>query len=82
MVTKRISSTEAQNNFGRILDSVTRGRTRFIIERRGIPQVAVIGMEDLVETLSDSEQRRALLSLFESLSSKDEFGVVVKPSSK
>jgi hypothetical protein len=36
MSTKTIPSTEAQNNFGRILDDVVQNDARYIIQRRNL----------------------------------------------
>ena len=46
MVTKSVSSTQAQNNFGQVLDDVTHNRTRYVVERRGVPQAILLSVED------------------------------------
>ena len=45
MITKSISSTTAQNNFGRVLDDVTHHNTRYIVARRGIPQAIILNFD-------------------------------------
>ena len=37
MPTRTITSTEAQNNFGQIIDAVVQEHTRYIIKRRNAP---------------------------------------------
>lgn len=58
MGTRAIPSTEAQNNFGRILDDVVLNRTRYVITRRGAPQVVVLGLSDLVGLLQSGQRQR------------------------
>jgi len=60
MATKSISSTEAQNHFGKLLDDAANNRTRYVVERRGVPQAAVLGFDDLLNLLSDDEARREM----------------------
>lgn len=62
MATKKISSTQAQNNFGQVLDDVTYNQTRFIIERRGIPKAVMISFDDF-ERLLANESERSEMSL-------------------
>lgn len=54
---KRISSTEAQNNFGRVIDDVTRNHTFYIVERWSLPQAVVVSFEDLAMLLEDGTAR-------------------------
>ncbi len=46
MTTKTIGSTEAQNNFGRLLDDVAQNRTRYIVKRFGSPTAVIISLPD------------------------------------
>jgi prevent-host-death family protein len=57
MATKKISSTQVQNNFGQVLDDVTYNQTRFIIERRGIPKAVMISFDDFERLLSNESER-------------------------
>lgn len=58
MTTKIISSTEAQNNFGRILDDVVQNDARYIIRRRSASQVIVLGLADFEQLLAANEGER------------------------
>jgi len=82
MATKSISSTEAQNNFGRVLDDVTRNRTRYVIERRGIPQAIVLSFDDLAQVLSDEGERKKIGAVLKELRPEYRLGQVVDPSTK
>ncbi len=63
MLAKKISSTQAQNNFGRLLDDVNHSRALYIIERRRIPQAIVINLDDFLHLLSEqSESERQYVS--------------------
>lgn len=61
MGTKLIASTEAQNNFGRILDDVVQNGTRYVVQRRNTSQAVIISIADLEALLSASEVERAEL---------------------
>lgn len=57
MNTKTISSTQAQNNFGRILDDITQNNTRYVVKRRDTPQVILLSVSDFQALLvNQSEQ--------------------------
>jgi len=58
MITKIIPSTEAQNNFGRILDDVIQNDTRYVIKRRSMPQAILLSLPDLESLLAASEGER------------------------
>lgn len=58
MATKTIPSTEAQNNFGRILDDVIRNDTRYVIKRRTTPQAILLSLSDLERLLGANEIER------------------------
>lgn len=61
MTTKSIASTEAQNNFGQVLDEVNQRRTRYIVERRGVPQAMLLSLDDLAATLADQKERERMM---------------------
>jgi prevent-host-death family protein len=67
MPTKRISSTAAQNNFGQVLDDVTRTRTRYVVNRRGVPQAVVLSFDDFMTLLENDTERRQLGSILREL---------------
>jgi prevent-host-death family protein len=81
MITKRISSTQAQNNFGRVLDDVTRNRTRYIIERRGVPQVIILSFDDFAHVLDDESERQQMDAIIRELRPEYHLGQVVAPTS-
>lgn len=58
MGTKVIASTEAQNNFGRVLDDVVQNGTRYIIQRRNASQAVLISMADLQRLLESNAASR------------------------
>jgi PHD/YefM family antitoxin component YafN of YafNO toxin-antitoxin module len=58
MTTKTIPSTEAQNNFGRILDDVIRNDTRYVIKRRNISQAILLSLPEFERLLAASENER------------------------
>ncbi len=64
MAMKSISSTDAQNNFGQVLNDAAQNKTRYIIERRGVPQAVILDFDDLVDLLSgevDGQQIHSIL---------------------
>jgi PHD/YefM family antitoxin component YafN of YafNO toxin-antitoxin module len=61
MKTKLIASTEAQNNFGRVLDDVVQNRTRYIVRRRNISQAIIMSVTDLERLLSGEREEREKL---------------------
>lgn len=58
MATKTISSTNAQNNFGRILDDVIQNDSRYIIKRRGLPQAILLNLSDFERLLASNDRER------------------------
>ncbi len=79
MGTKRIASTEVQNNFGRILDDVVQNSTRYIIQRRNAPQAILLSMADLESILAAPEyDRQELGKVIRELSPTYSFGASVK----
>lgn len=77
MATKSISSTEAQNNFGRVLDDVTHNRTRYVIERRGIPQAIVLSFDDFAQVLGDESERKRIGAILKEIRPEYHLGQVV-----
>ncbi len=62
MATRTIDSTEAQNNFGRIIDDVVEHGTRYVVRRRKVAQAIILGLADFERILSnDSEQRKMVI---------------------
>ena len=82
MATKSISSTKAQNNFGRVLDDITQNHARYIVERRGIPQVVILSFDDFADVLNDDLEREQMHTVLRELRPKYQLGQVVKPQSE
>lgn len=61
MKTKLIASTEAQNNFGRVLDDVVQNSTRYIVRRRNVSQAIILSIADLEKILTGDEIERKKL---------------------
>lgn len=61
MAIKAISSTQAQNNFGRVLDDVVQNHARYIIKRRNAPQALLVSLSELERLLSASVGERQRL---------------------
>ena len=80
MATKSISSTEAQNNFGRVLDDITHHHTRYVVERRGIPQVIILSFDDFSQVLDDEQERRQMNFVLKELRPEYRLGQIVEPS--
>jgi prevent-host-death family protein len=54
---RSVASTQAQNHFGQILDDVIQNDTRYVIKRRGVPQVVVLSLVDFERLLADEDER-------------------------
>lgn len=61
MATKTISSTQVQNNFGRVLDDVVQNDVRYIVKRRDAPQAILVSLSELERMLSASAEERQRL---------------------
>ncbi len=69
MKTRLIASTEAQNNFGRMLDDAVRNGTRYVIQRRNAAQAILLSMTDFESLLAeDDAERRRLATMVRELS--------------
>ena len=69
MKTRLIDSTEAQNNFGRMLDDAVRNGTRYVIQRRNAAQAILLSMTDFESLLAeDDTERRRLATMVRELS--------------
>ena len=77
MRTKTIGSTEAQNNFGRVLDSAIQDNIAYVIERRGTAQAVIIALSDLRTLLMDSEESKDLGLTIRELGPKYDLGETV-----
>lgn len=75
MKTRLVASTEAQNNFGRVLDDVVQNGTRYIIRRRNTSQAILLSITDFESLLSgDETERHKLEKVVRELSPSYTFG--------
>ncbi len=81
MITKSISSTQAQNNFGQVLEDVTRNHTGYVVERRGVPQAIVLSFDDFAYLLDDEGERKQMNAMLKELRPKYNLGQVLNPTS-
>lgn len=82
MIAKRISSTQAKNNFGQVLDDITQNRTCYIIERREVPQVIMLSFVDFAHVLDDESKRQKLNSILRDFRPEYDLGQVISPNSE
>ncbi len=79
VTTKTIPSTEAQNNFGRILDDAIQNGTRYVIKRRNTPQAILLSLSDLERLLTANEiERKEIRNVIRELSPVYNLGETVK----
>jgi len=79
VTTKTIPSTEAQNNFGRILDDAIQNGTRYVIKRRNTPQAVLLSLSDLERLLTANEiERKEIRNVIRELSPVYNLGETVK----
>jgi len=81
MITKKLSSTQAQNNFGQVLNDITQNHTRYIIERRGVPQVIILGFDDFAHVLDDESERQQMDAILRELRPEYHLGQVISSTS-
>ena len=75
MKTRLIASTEAQNNFGRMLDDAVQNGTRYVIRRRNASQAILLSIADLESLLlGDESERRKLEKIIREVSPSYSFG--------
>ena len=79
MKTKAISSTDAQNNFGRVVESAIQEHTAYVVRRRNTAQVVIIGVEDLRSLLRDASDREQMGGLLREVSPEYELGEDLGP---
>lgn len=73
MAIKSVSSTQAQNNFGQVLEDVTHNHTRYIVERRGNPKAVILSFDDFTKVLNDAKERQKMGLVMREL--QPEYGV-------
>lgn len=77
METKTIASTEAQNNFGRILNDVIQNHTRYVIKRHHTPQAIVLSLSDFEQILNDLPEQNKMTNIIRDLMPVYNLGEVV-----
>ena len=82
MAVKSISSTEAQNNFGRVLDDVALNHARYVVKRRGSPQAIVLSFDDFARLLQDDGERGRMGLLLGELRPRYSLGEIVGTESE
>lgn len=63
---KTVTSTEAQNNFGAILQWTDENRDEVVVERRGTPAVVIVPYteyQEIVRLRREEEKRQALAKI-------------------
>lgn len=80
MATRSISSTVAQNHFGRVLDDVTLNHTRYVIERRGVPQAIILSFDDFTYLLDNEQERQRMDNVLRELRPEYHLGQAITPS--
>lgn len=81
MAIKSINSTEAQNNFGQVLDDVTLNHVRYVIKRRGISQAVVLSFDDLAHLLHDDNERLRMHGILGELRPQYRLGELIETES-
>lgn len=79
MKTKAIASTEAQNNFGQILNDTIQNNTRYIIKRRNLPQAIILSLSDFEQLLTNQTAQIEMAKLVRDLSPVYSFGETIVP---
>ena len=80
MQTKTISSTQAQNNFGQIIDAVVQNRTRYVIKRRNVSQAILLSLSDFERLLKDASEREKVSEVIREISPAYDLGEPIESS--
>lgn len=56
-IAKTIPALEARTHLGEILKKAYKGESRFIVEKSGIPMVAIIGIDEFTSLVKAREER-------------------------
>ena len=49
--TKLIDALSARTRFGELMEETEKGKTRFLVSRRGKPKVVILGVEDYLRNI-------------------------------
>ncbi len=66
--TKAIASTDAQNNFGQILNDVFQNNTRYVIKRRNSPQAILLSLSDFEQLLTNQDELGKMVNMIREIS--------------
>ncbi|MCP4374172.1 MAG: type II toxin-antitoxin system Phd/YefM family antitoxin [Deltaproteobacteria bacterium] len=77
MTTKTISSTQAQNNFGRVINDVIQNDTRYIVKRRNLHQAIIISLTDFEQLLENQHDQAKMINIIRELAPKYILGETV-----
>jgi prevent-host-death family protein len=50
-ITKLIDALSARTRFGELMKEAEKGKTRFLVSRRGKPKVVILGVEDYLKNV-------------------------------
>ena len=78
MSTKTISSTDVQNNFGKILDDVIQNNTRYILKRHSSPKAIVLSLSDFQSLVNNQDEQLKLTRLISEMSPSYELGETIQ----
>ena len=51
-MTNIVSALTARTQLGQIMKRATKNRERFVVDRRGEPQVVIMGIDDFIKTIA------------------------------
>lgn len=77
MKTKTITSTEAQNNFGRILNDVIQNSTRYVIKRHDSPQAIILSLADFELLLTNQNEQYKMVNIVRELAPVYNLGEII-----
>jgi prevent-host-death family protein len=72
--TRSISSTDAQNNFGRVMESAVQEHVAYVVTRRETPVVVILGVKDFGELLRGGPEGTNMRGVLRELSPDYELG--------
>lgn len=82
MGTKSIASTQAQNNFGQILDDVIQNGTRYVIKRRSAPVAIVMSLTEFDRVLNSDKEREKVSIVVREMSPTYDIGELLEEDKK
>lgn len=55
-MTKVVSALTARTQLGQIMKRATKNQERFVVDRRGEPQVVIMGINDFIKTIAPAPE--------------------------